>query len=91
MSRCLWSRKPPKRIVFTLTRTWDGPPAQVTSEPLHFDPPIVNAGLQGISSYPQGTGLGLGYSFAREAHPGAAPAPLLRRPSHRAHRPTASL
>ena len=31
-----------------------------------MDPPIRDAGIKGKSSYPMGTGLGLGYSFARE-------------------------
>ena len=41
--------------------TWD-----VAREPLHIDPPIRDCGIKGKSSYPMGTGLGLGYSFARE-------------------------
>eukprot|EP01047_Picozoa_sp_COSAG01_P058159 COSAG01_NODE_6815_length_3485_cov_1.305875_1_plen_271_part_00 len=41
--------------------TWD-----VAREPLHIDPPIRDSGIKGKSSYPMGTGLGLGYSFARE-------------------------
>ena len=32
----------------------------------HIDPPIRDAGVKGRSSYPLGTGLGLGYSFAKE-------------------------
>ena len=31
-----------------------------------MDPPIRDAGIKGRSSYPMGTGLGLGYSFAQE-------------------------
>jgi len=38
----------------------------VAREPLHIDPPIRDAGIKGLSSYPMGTGLGLGASFARE-------------------------
>lgn len=44
-----------------LDDSWD-----VAREPLHIDPPIRDAGIKGKSSYPMGTGLGLGYSFARE-------------------------
>eukprot|EP01051_Picozoa_sp_SAG22_P004906 SAG22_NODE_276_length_13167_cov_8.415825_11_plen_336_part_00 len=43
------------------TCSWD-----VAREPLHIDPPVRDAGIKGKSSYPMGTGLGLGYSFARE-------------------------
>lgn len=50
------------RVAFQyLDDRWD-----VAREPLHVDPPIRDAGIRGKSSYPMGTGLGLGYSFARE-------------------------
>ena len=41
--------------------SWD-----VAREPLHMDPMVYHAGVIGKSAYPTGTGLGLGYSFARE-------------------------
>jgi hypothetical protein len=38
----------------------------VAREPLHLDPIVRDAGVIGKSAYPTGTGLGLGYSFAKE-------------------------